>query len=64
MNQETRKALGLPPMPINNNKRRGDTAPDAYMEPTITVPACGVLAVYAAGFVCGMAVVMLYHLIF
>jgi hypothetical protein len=64
MNQETRKALGLPPMPINNNKRRGDTAPDAYMEPTMPVPVCGILGVYAIGFICGMAVVMLYHLIF
>jgi hypothetical protein len=51
-------------MPINNNKRRGDAAPDAYMEPTMPVPVCGILGVYAIGFICGMAAVMAYNWIF
>jgi hypothetical protein len=59
MNPETRKSLGLPPMPVNDNHRR-----EAHMDQMTHVPVTGLLGLYAIGFVCGMGAVMAYNWIF
>jgi hypothetical protein len=59
MNPETRKALGLPPMPVNDNHRR-----EVHTDRLARVPVTGLLGLYGIGFICGMAAVMAYHLIF
>jgi len=60
MNADTRKQLGLPPIPVNDNHRREE----AHTERLAPVPVCGLLGLYALGFVCGMAIVMAYNVFF